>query len=426
MSTSTGPGASTDTLPPYIGRYRVVSQIGKGAMGVVYAAEDETLGRRVAVKVMMGDLEEEAEMRGRFFREAKITGQLAHRNIVTVFDLGEDDQHPFIVMELLGGLPLAEHLATAGGSTLEAKLDLMMQVCEGLQAAHSKGVVHRDVKPSNLFVQHDGSVKILDFGVARLASSNLTRSGFLVGTPEFMSPEQARGENVDARSDVFSAAGVFYFMVTGHGPFSSPDLVKMLRAVIHDHPPPLTDAQAPEPLRRVLMKGLAKAPSDRYQQCADLQADLARVRKSQEAIAHRFAQAALDRYRQLVATIDERRTLGKSMGRADVDRAASNALVRLATRFPQFAKHTEPNPLMEPMDSALAQEALSWLQTRHNAEQASLAALKVEAANAQAAARADMTLHRTTDVPPPPAADAESPASLKDRAAALWKRFGGT
>ena len=245
MSTTTGPDGITDALPPFIGRYRVVSQIGKGAMGIVYAADDETLGRRVAVKVMMGDLEEEAEMRGRFFREAKITGQLAHRNIVTVFDLGEDDHHPFIVMELLSGLPLPEHLATAAGAPLDAKLDLMTQVCEGLQVAHSKGVVHRDIKPSNLFVQHDGSVKILDFGVARLASSKLTRSGFLVGTPEFMSPEQARGEAVDARSDVFSAAGVFYFMLTGRGPFTSPDLVKMLRAVIHDTPEPLTNAQAP-------------------------------------------------------------------------------------------------------------------------------------------------------------------------------------
>src|SRR5262249_27800718 len=153
----------------------------------------------------------------------KITGQLAHRNIVTVFDLGEDDHRPFIVMELLTGLPLAAHLKTPTAESLETKIDLMMQVCEGLQVAHGKGVVHRDIKPSHLFVQHDGSVKILDFGAARLASSNLTKSGFLVGTPEYMSPEQAQGKTVDARSDVFSAAGVFYFILTGRGPFSSPD-----------------------------------------------------------------------------------------------------------------------------------------------------------------------------------------------------------
>src|SRR4029079_1966229 len=134
------------------------------------------------------------------------------------------------------GLPLALYLRTPAAESLVAKIDLMMQVCDGLQGAHRKGVVHRDIKPSNLFVQHDGSVKILDFGVARLASSNLTKSGFLVGTPEYMSPEQAQGKRVDGRSDRFSAAAVFYFMVAGRGPFSSPDLPKMLRAVIHDDP----------------------------------------------------------------------------------------------------------------------------------------------------------------------------------------------
>ena len=145
----------------------------------------------------------------------------------------------------------------------------MVQVCEGLQAAHSHGVIHRDIKPSNLFVQDDGTLKILDFGVARLASSSLTLSGLMVGTPEYMSPEQALGNPVDARSDLFAAAGVFYFMLTGRGPFSSHDLPKVLRAVLHDDPPPITDDQAPAPLRRIVMKALAKAPADRYQQCDD-------------------------------------------------------------------------------------------------------------------------------------------------------------
>jgi len=304
----------------------------------------------------------------------------------------------------------------------------MMQVCEGLQAAHSKGVVHRDIKPSNLFVQHDGSVKILDFGVARLASSNLTKHGFLVGTPEFMSPEQARGEAVDARSDVFSAAGVFYFMLTGRGPFSSNDLPKMLRAVIHDDPPPLTEAQAPDSLRRTLMKALSKPPADRFQQCVELQAELAKVRRAQGGVAHRYAQAALDRYRQVVATIEERRALGQSLGRTDIDRAATTALARLAARFPEFAKHTDPHALMEPMDGALAQEALSSLQTRHNAELASLAALKMEAgaARARAAEPPDLTLHRRGMHVDPPPVDDESQPSLRERAAAFWRKFGGT
>jgi len=428
VSTSAGSGASAPRLPATIGRYRIIDRIGTGAMGMVYAADDDTLGRRVAVKVMMGDLEDEPEMRGRFFREAKITGQLAHRNIVTVFDLGEEGHQPFIVMELLAGQALPEYLAATPNLSLDVKLDLMMQVCEGLQAAHSKGVVHRDIKPSNLFVQNDGSVKILDFGVARLASSNLTKHGFLVGTPEFMSPEQARGEAVDARSDVFSAAGVFYFMLTGRGPFSSNDLPKMLRAVIHEDPPPITEAQAPDSLRRALMKALSKAPADRFQQCAELQAELAKVRRAQGGVAHRYAQAALDRYRQVVATIEERRALGQSLGRTDIDRAATTALARLAARFPEFAKHSDPHALMEPMDGALAQEALSSLQTRHNAELASLAALRMEAgaARARAAELPDLTLHRPgmhVDAPP---ADDDAQQSLRDRAAAFWRKFGGT
>jgi len=423
--TSTGLGLPTDDLPKYIGRYRVVERIGKGAMGMVFSAEDESLGRTVAVKVMMGDLEDEPEMRGRFFREAKITGQLAHRNIVTVFDLGEDDHRPFIVMELLSGLPLAAHLKTPSADSLETKVDLMMQVCEGLQVAHGKGVVHRDVKPSNLFVQRDGSVKILDFGVARLASSNLTKSGFLVGTPEYMSPEQAQGKPVDARSDVFSAAAVFYFMLAGRGPFSSPDLPKMLRAVIHDDPPPLTETEAPDALRRVLMKGLAKSPADRYQQCAELLADLSRVRRSYEGATQRVAQAALERYRQTKATIEERRALGRSLGRSDIDRAGADAIARLAARFPDVAKHAEPGSLMEPMDRAVAQDTLEALQTRHNTELASLEALRAEAAAARSAAASaavDPVLQRTSTS----AADADAPSSLKDRAAALWRRLGGT
>jgi hypothetical protein len=392
-------------------------------MGMVYSADDETLGRRVAIKVMMGDLEEEPEMRGRFFREAKITGQLAHRNIVTVFDLGEDQRHPFIVMELLTGVPLSDYLRGPEGESLDTKLDLMLQVCEGLQVAHSKGVIHRDIKPSNLFVQRDGSVKILDFGVARLASSNLTKSGFLVGTPEYMSPEQAQGRHVDARSDVFSAAGVFYFMLTGRAPFSSPDLPKMLYAVIHSDPPAIADAQAPESLRRVLMKGLAKSPNERYQQCADMYADLAKVRRAQEGAAHRIAQAALDRFRQVIALIEERRALGRSLGRDDIDRSGADAVARLMARFPDFASHAAPSSLMEPMDREVATAALSTLQDRHNAELASLVALRAEAADILARGAARGNAESKANGPSARETDSSERRSFRERAAAFWRRL---
>ncbi len=157
-------------------------------MGVVYQARDEQMDRDVALKVMMADLDGEPDTRARFFREAQITSKLLHRNIVTVFDLGEDDGRPFIVMEMLKGRTLTALLKEPTCDTLEQKIDLMIQVCEGLSVAHAKGVVHRDVKPGNLFVQVDGGLKILDFGVARLASSSMTASGLIVGTPDYMSP----------------------------------------------------------------------------------------------------------------------------------------------------------------------------------------------------------------------------------------------
>ena len=364
--TTTGP-----TLPERIGRYRVVGRIGKGAMGSVYSAVDEQLGRHVAVKLMLAEFEEDPELRERFFREARITGQLAHRNIVTVFDLGEEAGRPYIVMELLEGLPLNEYLRKDPPVPLDTKLDLMIQICDGLQNAHQAGVVHRDLKPSNLFVVRDGTVKVLDFGVARLAASNLTAAGMLLGTPEYMSPEQARGQKLDERADLFSAAGVFYFMLAERPPFGARDLRKVLQAIIAEPPPPLTDDQAPEPLRQVLGKALAKSPDDRYQQCVDLRADIEHVRRTLNATSSRVIQAALDRYQQVVVVIGERRALGRSLSIPDIDDGCDGALAALSARFRMFADPSSPPSV----DKAAATAALEALQQRHNAEQAALAAL---------------------------------------------------
>jgi serine/threonine protein kinase len=405
MATEPG-GTASGALPEFVGRYRILERIGKGAMGVVYAALDEQIDRKVAVKVLLGDLEEEPEIRERFLREAKITGQLAHRNVVTLYDLGEDQGRMFIVMELLSGLPLAEFLQTPAGQTLDAKLDLMMQVCEGLQVAHSRGVIHRDIKPSNLFILQDGTLKVLDFGVARLASSNLTAGGFLIGTPEYMSPEQTQGHPVDARSDIFSLAAVFYFMLTGRSAFASRDLRQMLKAIINEQPTPLTDADAPEPVRRILTKALAKAPAERYQQCADLLADLQRTRRANDSATHRISQAALDRYQQALAVIEERRVLGRALKVANSDAAADAAAARLASRFPEFAARA-PSGTLEPMERAAANEALETIQVAYNAEVAELAAMQEGAAPSAKS----------------PAVEAESSASWKERAAALWRNL---
>jgi eukaryotic-like serine/threonine-protein kinase len=367
--------AST-SVPEYIGRYKVVERIGKGAMGAVYSAIDEQLGRPVAVKLMLAAFEEDPDLRERFYREARITGQLAHRNIVTVFDLGEYNGRPFIVMELLDGLPLNEHLRSEIPPTLDAKLNLMIQVCDGLQNAHQAGIVHRDIKPSNLMVQPDGSLKVLDFGVARLASSNLTAAGMLLGTPEYMSPEQARGQKMDARADVFSAAGVFYFMLSGRAPFGTRDLRQVLHGIINDEPPALDDQQAPESLRHVLAKGLAKDPERRYQQCADMRVELDQVRRALDTAASRVMRAARDRYHQVVGLIEERRVLGRTLGIAGIDESCDDAALRMKVRFPMFAGESAP---LLPMDPAAAHAALESLQGRYNAEGAAIEALRQRA-----------------------------------------------
>ncbi len=266
--------------PSRIGRYRLVDRIGGGATSTVYSAVDDQSGRRVAVKTIADDHEEEPDTRERFLREAQITAELQHPQIVAVLDAGDDQGRPFLVMELLNGLPLRDHLATNAVGSLDAKLDLMIQLCRGLQAAHDRGVVHRDVKPGNLFITRDGGLKILDFGLARLKASTLTANGQILGTPDFMSPEQAEGRRVDARSDVFSAAAVSYFILTGRAPFTGRDLRETLSALIDGAPAPIADPAVPRALKRALFKGLAKAPEQRFARCADMQASLERVRRS--------------------------------------------------------------------------------------------------------------------------------------------------
>jgi serine/threonine protein kinase len=288
-----GTGANR-TLPERIGRYRVTDRIGRGAMGVVYSGRDERTGRAVALKVMMADLEGDAETRERFSREANVAGKMVHRNVINVYEMGEEDGRLYMVMELLDGETLGDYMKRVGQLPLEHALDLMMQVCEGLAIAHAHAIVHRDIKPGNLFVLRDGGLKILDFGVARLANSSMTASGFIVGTPDFMSPEQARGREIDQRSDVFSAGAVFYYMLSGTKPFTAPDLPAVLHKVNSVDPPPLPPDQCPPGLWRILMKALAKQSAARYADMGQLLADLVRFEQDFDNETRAMAAAARD------------------------------------------------------------------------------------------------------------------------------------
>ena len=277
--------------PQQIGRYRLLHRLGSGAMGVVYAAQDEVMGRQVALKVLIADLESDPDTRARFYREALAAARVIHPNVITIFDAGEKDGRSFIAMQLLEGAPLERHLEKPEAQALERKVDLMIQICEGLSAAHAQGVIHRDLKPSNLFVQTDGLVKIVDFGVARLIDSNMTAAGTMIGTPHYMSPEQARGQQVTASSDIFSAGSVFYFMLAGRRPFAGSDLKTVLRKIDTEMPAPLPPS-VPEELAKLVFGAMEKSPNMRPPQIESLLAPLVRFRRHYGVETRRLAVTA--------------------------------------------------------------------------------------------------------------------------------------
>ena len=308
-------------------------------MGVVYCAHDGLMERSVAIKVMMTDLEDDPETSTRFYREARAAGQLVHPNIITIFDMGEDDGRPFIVMELVQGWTLNKYLERPEAADIEKKIDLMLQICAGLHAAHTHGIFHRDVKPGNLLVGQHGELKVVDFGIARLASSNMTASGLIVGTPDYMSPEQARGPDVDQRSDIFSAGAVFYLMLTGRKPFAAADPISVLAKVQSEAPLPIRDSESPAPLTKLVMKALAKDPAERYQSCARMIAELEHVKRDLEAETKQWVDECGQRLKTLESLIAERRTL---IGALDIVSAPSDVEGLRADLVAQLASLSEP------------------------------------------------------------------------------------
>jgi tRNA A-37 threonylcarbamoyl transferase component Bud32/tetratricopeptide (TPR) repeat protein len=250
-----------------IGKYDIVKPLGKGAMGIVYLAKDSMLDREVALKVMVSNIADDPELKMRFEREAKAVARLSHPNVVNVFDLGyHTDGSPFMAMELLRGDDLQKTLRT-GPMPLERKVSIIVQVLVGLAHAHQAGIVHRDIKPANIFIGNDGSVKIMDFGVARLTTASVTGTGAIVGTADYMSPEQVKGARVDGRSDLFSVGCMFYEMLTGKRPFHAENLMAIFFKITHDDPnwnaiPPGPEYDALAP---ILGKALSKDLAKRYE-----------------------------------------------------------------------------------------------------------------------------------------------------------------
>jgi len=304
------------SAPERIGKYRVLEPIGRGGMGSVYKAHDPLLDRMVAIKVMAEDAEAGTEARQRFLREARSAARLNHPNIITVYELGEDQGRVFIVMELLEGEPLSRLIGRVPPVPLRRKLGLMMQICDGLAFAHQRGVVHRDIKPGNIFVLDNGQVKILDFGIARVGSSELTRTGLLMGTPTYMSPEQARGRRSDARSDIFSVGVVFYELLSGRKPFVGEDYFETLEKVRSDTPPPLASVAPglPVALVGVVERAMAKDPAARYQSLEDVKLDLVGLPEALPAAASAAEELREAVDRQFAELVRLHRTLVAAIG----------------------------------------------------------------------------------------------------------------
>ncbi|MEM8964436.1 MAG: serine/threonine-protein kinase, partial [Acidobacteriota bacterium] len=288
--------------PEKLGRYQILGELGKGAMGVVYLAQDPIIGRQVALKTFRFEIavedDEIEQFRARFLREAQSAGILNHPHIVTIHDVVEDPNTGvfFIAMEYVKGTDLKRLMKRQGRLPLGFVIDVVAQIAEGLDYAHAKGVVHRDVKPANIIITADKQAKITDFGIARVNASNLTVEGQLLGTPNYMAPEQIQGREVDHRADLFSLGVLLYELITGTKPFAGENLTVVTHRIVHGEfePPDGMVRGLPPQLSKVLSRALQKAPDERYQRGSEMADELRELlaskkekRRDESSDAHR-------------------------------------------------------------------------------------------------------------------------------------------
>jgi serine/threonine-protein kinase len=272
--------AITSSTPGMLGRYRVLKELGRGAMGLVYLGKDPTIQRFVAIKTMRLDQidndDKLQDVKARFFREAESTGRLSHPNIVTIFDAGEENDLGYIAMELIEGTPLKQWARKPKLMPVNEVLLILATVADALDYAHQQGIVHRDIKPANIMLTKDRVVKVMDFGIAKMASSSKTETNMVLGTPTYMSPEQIAGKKVDGRSDIFSLGIVLFELLTGQTPFTADNLSALLFSIAH-HPHPDIQSLMPDlhpMVKEIVDRALQKELPHRYRRAEEFARDL--------------------------------------------------------------------------------------------------------------------------------------------------------
>ena len=271
-----------------IGKYKIVGQVGEGAMGIVYRALDPILNRPVAIKVMSDAIACDDDLRGRFLREAQAAGSLQHPNVITIYDFGEVSGHLYIAMEFVEGEDLEDLQAKHIALSLVDKLDIIIDVLGGLAYAHKRGIIHRDVKPANIRIDEEGRARIMDFGIAHLSSSNMTRTGVMVGTPAYMAPEQIVGSGIVPATDLFSVGAVLYELLSGSKPFEGDSLQTVMYKIVSQPAPKLATSSLgiPPALDGIVQRALAKDVKDRYQSALEMANALTQVRAALDRDSH--------------------------------------------------------------------------------------------------------------------------------------------
>ncbi|NLE01650.1 MAG: serine/threonine protein kinase [Fibrobacter sp.] len=264
---------TAESIPSRIGHYRILNKVGKGGMGDIYRAIQEPLNRVVALKILPPQLSRDDEFAKRFEIEAKAISLLQHQNIVSCFDYGEDDGLRFFAMQFVDGTDLGRHIAENKMLPIAEIVDLSKQICRGLRYAHSCNVIHRDIKPQNILLEKNGVARISDFGIAKIFSgTNITMTGSAVGTPEYMSPEQAQGKPLDVQTDIYSLGILMYEMLTRHPPFTGNNPMAVAYKQVHElpAPPSLKRKDTPKRLELIILKALKKDKRDRYSSIEEL------------------------------------------------------------------------------------------------------------------------------------------------------------